>query len=243
MDKKYALITGASRGIGSGIAECLAKEGYNLCLICRNNEEQLNTLAGHLHKAYEVEIMTLKGNVGNEFFVQEVQRNVEEIFGRLDILVNNAGIWRGGLITDLSLDTWNQLIETNLTGTFLMTRAFVPMMISQKSGNIINISSVWGIKGASCEAAYSATKGGINAFTTAMANELAPSGIRVNAIAPGVIDTDMNAGYSKEEMSKIIEDIPLGCLGSPADIGKALIGIVNTPYITGQIITVDGGFL
>lgn len=243
MEKKYALVTGASRGIGTGIAESLAKDGYGLCLICRNNEDQLNAFAGHLHKTYGVEVMTLRGNVGNEFFVQEVRKNVEEVFGSLDVLVNNAGIWRGGLLTDMTLSTWNELIETNLTGTFLITRAFVPMMVSKKSGQIINISSVWGIKGASCEAAYSATKGGVNAFTTALAKELGPSGIRVNAIAPGVIDTDMNAGYSEEEMDKIIEDIPLGAMGNPEDIGKALMGIINTPYITGQIITVDGGYL
>lgn len=243
MEKKVALITGASRGIGAGIAKVLAGDGYNLVLTCEKNEDRLNDLAAAINNHFGVEVLTHVGDIANEKFSETIIDSVDKLYGRLDVLVNNAGTWKGGIITDVSLATWNRLIAVNLTGTFLMCKAAVPLMLSRKSGAIVNISSMWGVSGASCETAYSATKGGINAFTQALAKELAPSSITVNAIAPGVIDTDMNSGYSKRELKALMDEIPMCRFGTPTDIGKAVLGVINTPYMTGQIIPVDGGFL
>ena len=240
---KTALITGASRGIGAGIAKILAGAGYNLILVCKKNERMLNKTASDIHSHLDTEILTLVGDISDEYFVNEVKTSARMIFGQVDVLINNAGIWKNGLVTETSLDTWNELIKTNLTGTFLMCRGIVPIMLEKKSGSIINISSVWGVHGASCESAYSATKGGINAFTQALAMELAPSGISVNAIAPGIINTDMNSSYSRDELNDLRSKIPLGRIGTPKDIGRTVLSIINSPYMTGQIITVDGGFL
>ncbi len=240
---KTALVTGASRGIGAGISKILAGAGYNLILVCKKNERMLNKIASDIHSHLDTEVLTLVGDVSDEYFVNEIKTSARMIFGQVDVLVNNAGIWQSGLVTETSLDTWNELVKTNLTGTFLMCRGIAPMMIEKKSGSIINISSIWGVHGASCESAYSATKGGVNAFTQALAMELAPSGIRVNAIAPGVIDTEMNSSYTKDELQDLQERIPLGRIGTPKDIGRTILSIINSPYMTGQIITVDGGFL
>lgn len=243
MERKVAVVTGASRGIGEGIARNLAADGYTLVLICRNNEEKLNSLAQDLHDEYGVEILTDCGDVGDETFVAKTASSVKQLLGRVDVLVNNAGVWTNGLTTDTDLHTWNRIIKTNLTGVFLMCRSFIPIMMQEHSGSIINISSIWGVNGASFESVYSASKGGVNAYTQAIAKELAPSGITVNAIAPGVIDTDMNSNLSRDEKSALKESIPLGRFGEPEDIGQMVLSIINSPYMTGQIITVDGGFL
>lgn len=243
MNKKTALITGASRGIGEGIAKEFAKNGYNLVLTCLKSESKLNAIANNLHKNLDTEILTHCGDISHEFFVEEVLDSVKMFFGKIDVLVNNAGIWESGLVHEMPAENFKRIIDVNVIGTYMMTKAFVPMMISQKSGCIINISSIWGNRGASMESAYSASKGAINAFTQSLAYELAPSNIRVNAIAPGVIDTDMNNSYTKQEKAELTERISLNRFGSPEDIGKAALGIVNSPYMTGQIITVDGGFL
>lgn len=243
MNKKTALITGASRGIGEGIAKEFAKNGYNLVLTCLKSEGKLNALANKLHKNLDTEILTHCGDISHEFFVEEVLDSVKVFFGKIDVLVNNAGVWEDGLVHEMSLDSFRRIIDVNVVGTYMMTKAFVPMMISQKSGCIINVSSIWGNHGASMESAYSASKGAINAFTKSLAYELAPSNIRVNAIAPGVIDTDMNSSYTKQEKEDLVNRIPLNRFGTPADIGKTALGIVNSLYMTGQIITVDGGFL
>lgn len=243
MERKVAIVTGASRGIGEGIARSLAADGYTLVLICRNNEERLNSLAQKLHDEYGVEILTDCGDVGDETFVAKTASSVKQLLGRVDVLVNNAGVWTNGLTTDTDLHTWNRIIKTNLTGVFLMCRSFIPIMMQEHSGAIINISSIWGVNGASFESAYSASKGGVNAYTQAIAKELAPSGITVNAIAPGVIDTDMNSNLSNDEKAALKDSIPLGRFGEPEDIGQMVLSIINSPYMTGQIITVDGGFL
>lgn len=243
MGNKVALITGASRGIGAGIAKTLAKKGYSLVLTCEKREDELNQLAKELHGHLNTEIMTHVGDISKESFVSEVASSTAMFFGRMDVIVNNAGIWEGGIINDMSLSRWNRMVAVNMTAPFLVCREFIPMMLHNKSGTIINISSMWGVRGASCEAAYSATKGGLNAFTVALAKELAPSGVTVNAIAPGVIDTDMNSSLSDVEIAQLRDQIPMCRLGTPEDIGKAVLGIIDSPYMTGQIITVDGGFL
>ena len=162
----------------------------------------------------------------------------------LDVLINNAGISYIGLLQDMTVNDWHSLMHTNLDGVFYTSKLAIPFMLSKKEGSIINISSIWGNCGASMEVAYSASKGGVNSFTKALAKELAPSGISVNAIACGVIDTDMNRCFSEEERSNIINEIPFDRMGHPEEIADVVIQLINSPaYLTGQIITVDGGYL
>ena len=183
MKAKCAVITGASRGIGAAVAERFAAGGWSLALSCRRSAERLEELAARLRREYGVQCLTYAGDMGDEACVREFFRQAEGAFGGADVLVNNAGISRVGLLQDMPLSEWEELMRTNVTSVFLCTRAALPFMIHQKSGSVINISSVWGCVGASCEAAYSASKGAVNAFTQAMAKELAPSGVAVNAVA------------------------------------------------------------
>jgi 3-oxoacyl-[acyl-carrier protein] reductase len=164
-------------------------------------------------------------------------------FGQIDVLINNAGISYIGLLTDMTIDDWNRIVATNLSSVFSTCRCTVPSMVSAKSGCIINISSVWGNIGASCEVAYSACKGGINSFTKALGKELAPSNIRVNAIACGVIDTEMNHCFSREERDALVEEIPAGRMGTPEEVAALALTLTDSPaYLTGQVLTLDGGW-
>ena len=237
---KNAIVTGASRGIGRAIAVMLAEQGYNLRLVCRNNTELLNELAKELTDKYGVVIKTYSGNIGNASFA----RSIFEGLDSLDVLVNNAGISYVGLVTDMEDAQWQEIVDVNLSSVFYMSREAVKLMLREHRGHIINISSVWGAVGASTEVAYSATKGGVNAFTKALAKEVAPSGIQVNAIACGLIDTDMNGHLSKEETEELVAGIPADRIGTPDDIAAALKALLGTGgYLTGQIITVDGGWI
>lgn len=241
---KYALISGASRGIGYGIATTLAKEGYNLILICHSRTELLTDLAVQLKKAYpHINIYTFTGDVGSHQFCEELFINLDTMGISPDILINNAGISHVGLLQDMSYEEWNMSVSTNLSSIFYMCRLAIPHMLAKKSGKIINISSVWGNIGASCEVAYSATKGGVNAFTRALAKELAPSHIQVNAIAFGAIDTEMNSHLSSEDKSSLCDEIPAGRMGTVEEAGQMVLSVINSPeYLTGQIITMDGGW-
>ncbi len=242
--KKTAIITGASRGIGQAIAESLASEGYHLALFCHNNIDKLNALATALQDKYKIEVYTYAGDIADSGFTIPACDDALSKLGQVDVLVNNAGIAHIGLLTDMSLDEWDDMIGTNLSPLFYTAKALVPAMVSKKSGNIINISSMWGTVGASCEVAYSATKGGINSFTKALAKELAPNGIAVNAIACGVVDTDMNGMLSPEEKSELSEEIPVGRFCTPYEIAQTVLSIIKAPsYMTGQIIGVDGGYI
>ena len=240
---KTAFVSGASRGIGRGIAILLAAQGYSLALTCEKNLDLLQELADDLSKQFGIEAYAYACDMGNAGDVWDTAQEILSVFPTLDVVVNNAGISYTGLITDLSDEEWDRIISVNLSSVFYTTKAFLPGMVHNKSGAIINISSMWGNVGASCEVAYSATKGGINAYTKALAKEVAPSGIRVNAIACGVIDTDMNNHLDSEEKNALMEEIPMGRFGTPEDIGQVVLGILNSPYLTGQIITVDGGYL
>ena len=176
----------------------------------------------------------------------ETEQVLNEIIGAFetpDVLVNNAGIAHIGVLQDMSVEEWNRIIGVNLSSCFYTVHAFLPGMIRRGSGHIINISSMWGVSGASCEVAYSAAKGGVNAFTKALAKEVAPSGIYVNAIACGVIDTEMNRGLTEEERAALVDAIPLGRFGTPEDVAGIVKNILSSTYMTGQIIGVDGGFL
>ncbi len=190
-------------------------------------------------------VLSMLGDISDEAFVQElVKRACEESGAPVDTLVNNAGISIVGLVQDLSYSDWHRILDVNLSSVFLTSRAIIPGMLQEQAGHIINVSSMWGRVGASCESAYSATKGGVIAFTQALAKELAPSGISVNCVAPGCVDTVMNGHLSAEEKAALAEEIPAGRFASPSEIASVILGIACSPaYMTGQVIGVDGGYI
>lgn len=239
---KTVLVTGASRGIGRAIALTFAKEGYNV-VICARHEDTLNIVRDEI-AATGVQVLAIPVDVADTAAVDDMFKKVIEVFGRVDVLINNAGIAHIGLLQDMSYEEWNRIVNVNLTSVFAFCQNAIPGMVSNKSGSIINISSVWGVCGASCEVAYSATKGGINAFTKALAKELAPSNINVNAIACGVIDTEMNNCFSPEEKAGIVDEIPAGRMADPAEVAELALSIAKgSSYMTGQIIAIDGGYI
>lgn len=238
---KTYLITGASGGIGSGIAERLASEGCALVLCGNRNAAALTELYGRVSAL--VPCRTFLGDLSEESFVKEVVDVSLREFGHIDGIIHAAGIASVGLMTDLSLSDWNRLFDANLTSAFLLCKALTPHFVSRKDGRILLISSVWGGRGASCEVAYSASKGGINSFTKALAKELAPSGIAVNALAPGMVDTAMNSMFSDEEKQAIIDGIPACRMTTPSEIAEMVSLLLKAPaYLTGQIIGFDGGW-
>lgn len=240
MEHKTALITGASRGIGRAIACAFASAGYDLFLTCLRSEESLKQLCRDLSERFGVRAVPFCGDMGDFAAVQSLFSGIR----RLDVLVNNAGISHIGLLSDMSPEEWRRVMATNLDSCFYTCKLAVPLMVHEKRGKILNISSVWGSAGASMEAAYSASKGAVNSLTKALAKELAPSNIQVNAIACGVIDTDMNRCFSEEEMRALIEEIPADRLGSAEEVAALALQLAGSPsYLTGQIIALDGGFL
>ena len=238
--RKKALITGASRGIGEAIAKELARQGFDLTLTCLNSLDRLKELAGGLEKKYGISCHIFQGDMGDP---ETVDRLFDGL-NRLDVLINNAGISHIGLLSDMSVSQWKRVMSTNLDSCFYTCRRAIPLMVHAKQGRIINISSVWGQAGASMEAAYSASKGGVNSLTKALAKELAPSNIQVNAIACGVIDTDMSRCFAPEEMASLIEEIPADRIGRPEEVAALAGQLITAPaYMTGQIITIDGGWI
>lgn len=243
MAKKTVLITGASRGIGKAVAVKFAKKGYNVVINCAHREQELLQAQKEI-EAYQVSCTAFLGDVGDLETCERMYRLIRKQYGGLDVLVNNAGVSYIGLLQDMSADDWNQIMTTNLTSVFNCCKLAIPFMLEQKQGKIINISSVWGNVGASCEVAYSATKGGINAFTRALAKELAPSNIQVNAVACGAIDTEMNQWMEEDELIGLVEDIPTGRLGRAEEVADLVyhLGYKNA-YLTGQVIGLDGGWI
>ena len=238
------LITGASRGIGQAIAIAFAKAGYQLVITCSKTEQDLLSLAELLKTHYSVKVLTSIGDIADYHYVSKLFQEISNHFGTIDVLVNNAGISYVGLLTDMGIDDWNRIVNTNLTSVFSTCKHAIPDMVRRQSGKIINISSVWGNVGASCETAYSACKGGMNAFTKALAKELAPSNIQVNAIACGCIDTQMNACFSEEDRQALAEEIPAGRFGTPKEVADLVLDLATGhSYLTGQIITLDGGWI
>ena len=240
---KVVLITGASRGIGAAIAHRFAKEGFSLIINCNKSKNDLFQLKEQLEQLYHVQVLASVGNIGDSTYVHSLFEEIKTEFGGVDILVNNAGISYIGLLTDMSFEEWDQLIHIILSAAFYTSKLAIPHMLSKQAGKIINISSVWGNVGASCEVAYSASKGGMNTFTKALAKELAPSNIQVNAIACGCIDTAMNQCFSEQERHDLEAEIPAGRFGTPEEVAELAFSLAsNHNYLTGQIITLDGGW-
>lgn len=239
--KKTIIVTGASRGIGAAIVNLLAGEDYNIILNYNKSEEIAKKMKQEFtEKGYSVEIY--KADVSQREQVKELVKFTIEKFGKIDILINNAGISQTRLFTDITDEDWNNMLNVNLNSVFYMTQEVVPYMIHEKNGCIINISSIWGSVGASCEVHYSVSKAGVDAMTKSLAKELGPSNIRVNSIAPGIIDTDMNKYLSDEELANIEEEIPLGKIGNPEAIAKCVKWLIEDEYTTGQIIGINGGW-
>lgn len=242
--KKVALITGSSRGIGRAEAIRLAHDGYAVCINCVEREDKAQELADML-QSEGFEAMWYKADVADGAAVKQMVAEVEKNFGAVTLLVNNAGIAKQCLFQDMTEDYWKHIFDVNLNGAFNTIQAVLPHMLHEHSGCIINTSSIWGQHGASCEVAYSATKHAIIGLTRSLAQELAPTNIRVNCVAPGVINTDMVQVLGEETLNAIAEDTPVGRLGRPEDIA-AIVGFLasdEASFITGQVITSDGGFL
>ncbi len=240
MKEKTVLITGASRGIGAAIAEAFACEGYSLVITCKEQENLLFSLQEKLQTLYSTHCSTFVGDIGDFETVKKMFSSISS----LDIVINNAGISYAGLLHEMEPEEWDRILRTNLTSAFYCCKFAIPLMLKKHSGKIIQISSVWGTHGASMEAAYSASKGGLHSLTKALAKELSPSNIQVNAIACGLIDTDMNACYTKEELDELIFQIPANRMGKPYDVAKLALSLASTTnYLTGQIITLDGGWM
>lgn len=243
MAQKTVLVTGASRGIGKAIAIKFAKKGYNVAISCVRSKERLMQAKKEI-ESYQVSCLAYVGDMGDMAACEELFELIRKQFGSLDVLVNNAGVSYIGLLQDMSVQDWDRVIHTNLSSVFNCCKLAIPGMVSRKQGKIINISSVWGNVGASCEVAYSATKGAVNAFTKALAKELAPSGIQVNAIACGVIDTDMNSCFSAEDMEMLRQEIPADRIGQASEVAQMVVSLLNAPdYLTGQVIGLDGGWI
>lgn len=238
----YVLVTGASRGIGKEISLTFATHGHNLVILSKNNEERLKSTAAEI-ESYGVKCLSFLTDVSDYDSVLLLKQQLHKNGISVSTIINNAGISFFGPLQDTSVREWNQIINTNLSSCFYICKTFLDGMIQKKQGHILNISSVWGNVGASCEVAYSASKGGINAFTKALAKELAPSGISVNAIACGAIDTDMNSRLSEEERKELEYEIPCGRMGTVSEVARLAYSIAcSDSYLTGQIITLDGGW-
>lgn len=234
------LITGASRGIGRETAKLFSKNGFNVVINYNKSEKDALELLSEIKNA-----AAIRADVSNRKEVFEMVEKANSIFGGIDILVNNAAVAGQMLFQDISEEEWDRIFDTNVKGAFNCTQAVLSNMLNKKNGKIINISSIWGITGASCEVHYSASKAALIGFTKALAKELGPSGITVNCIAPGVINTDMNSNIPKEVMDALKEETPLRKIGSPEDIANTIFFLASkkADFITGQVISPNGGFL
>ncbi len=237
---KTVFITGGARGIGKAIAELFYGNGYNVALNYNTSERAALSM-----KESMPGILTLKGDVSSEDDVKHMIDETVAHFGRIDVLVNNAGVCITSLVTDITVANWEKTFGVNVTGTFLASKYAAKNMIQNHSGAIINVSSIWGVSGASCESCYSASKGAVIAFTKALSKELGLSGIRVNCVAPGYIDTDMNKDITEEDRQAFADETPLGRIGTPVEVAKAVLFLASdeSSFITGQILGCDGGVI
>jgi len=236
---KNILITGGSRGIGADMVKLFSEKGHSVAFTYKNSEEKALCLAN------ETNSLAICADNANEKEVLSAIEKANAFYGDVDVLINNAGISSFSLFTDITSDEWRHIFDVNVNGTFYFTKAVLPQMIHKKHGRIINISSMWGISGSSCEVHYSATKAALIGMTKALAKEVGLSGITVNCIAPGVVSTDMNSSLSEEDINSLADDTPLGRIGAPRDISNAAYFLASdeAAFITGQVMSVDGGFI
>lgn len=239
---KVVIVTGASKGIGREIAKQLAKKGYTIIANYNKSDKEILELKEELKKE-NINIEIFKADVSKREEAKKLVDYTMSKFGKIDILINNAGISQFKEFTQITDDDWSNMINVNLNSVFYMTQEVCKNMIHNKSGCIINISSIWGLVGSSCEVHYSVSKAGIDAMTKSLAKELGPSNIRVNSIAPGIINTDMNKNLNEEEINQIKEEIPLEKIGKPIDIEKCIEWLIKDEYTTGQIISINGGWV
>lgn len=239
---KIVIVTGASKGIGREIAKGLAKKGYTIIANYNKSKENILKLKKELEDE-KIKIDIIKADVSKRYEAKKIIEYVIRKYGRIDILINNAGISQIKEFTQITDNDWNNMINTNLNSVFYMTQECCKNMIYNKNGCIINISSIWGLVGSSCEVHYSVSKAGIDAMTKSLAKELGPCNIRVNSIAPGIIDTEMNNDLTKEEINEIKEEIPLEKIGNTKDIEKCVEWLIEDRYTTGQIISINGGWV
>jgi 3-oxoacyl-[acyl-carrier protein] reductase len=241
--KHTVLVTGSSRGIGAGIARAFALEGHRVAIHYHTHEEKARKLLDEL-KSNGCSVTLAHGDVSDETQTRDLVRIVQDAFGFIDVLINNAGVaLPPQLVTDACLNDWSHVFDVNVNGMFLVTGAVLPQMVSNKRGAIVNISSMWGVSGGSCEVPYSASKAAVIGFTKSLAKEVAPSGIRVNCVAPGFVQTDMNAALDKETVESVRLETPLLRFGTPEDIANAVLFLASekASFITGQTLSVDGG--
>lgn len=240
--RKTIIVTGGSRGIGAGIVQFLAeKNKYNIVLNYNKSEDCARKIKEELNSK-KINIEIFKADVSKREEVKKLIEFTLNKFNNIDVLINNAGISQTKLFTDITDADWNNMIQTNLNSAFYCSQEVLSNMIHNKQGCIINISSIWGVEGASCEVHYSIAKAGIIGLTKALAKEVGPSNIRVNCIAPGMIDTDMNKEYSKEDVQEIINETPLGKIGRPIDIARCAYWLIEDEFTTGQVISINGGW-
>lgn len=234
-------ITGGTRGIGRKTAELFWNNGYNVVITFEKSEKT----AKEMKKEYPERFLAIKCDVSKSEDVKMAFEICKKTFGGADILINNAGISNEKMLCDFSEEEWDRMFDVNVKGMFNTVKEAYGYMVNKKNGNIINISSIWGMVGASCEVPYSASKAAIIGFTKALAKELGPSGIRVNCVAPGVIDTDMNKVHGTDVMEELKEETPLGRIGTPEDVAKAVLFLASedSSFITGQVISPNGGFI
>lgn len=240
--KKIILITGASRGIGRDIAKTLSKDSNNMVIANYNKSEKEAIELKENLKNDGINIEIIKADVSKRNEAKEMVQEVLNKYGKIDVLINNAGISQYKLFNDITDEEWDNIINTNLKSAFMVTQEAVRNMINNKEGCIINISSIWGVAGASMEVAYSTSKAGLIGLTKSLAKELGPSNIRVNAIAPGIINTGMNNRFSEDELKSIKDEIPLEKIGNTADITKCVKWLIEDSYTTGQVISINGGW-
>jgi len=243
-ERKTVLITGSSRGIGKAVAQKFAEENFNVVINCRNSFDILTEFEKELKK-YNSNILSFMCDVSKYEDVKKMIEEVNSYFGGVDILVNNAGISYIGLFNEMKYYMWNEIIDVNLKGVYNCTHLVLPYMINKKKGAVINISSVWGNVGASCEVIYSSVKGAVNSFTKALAKELGPCNIKINAVACGVIETEMNGFLSKEEKKALIDEIPFMRFGSTKEVAELVYFLAsdNSSYLSGQVIALDGAWI
>ena len=236
---KNVLVTGGSRGIGKAIVEAFSAAGYGVAFTYRNSTEAAEELERRTGA------LAIKADSESDEDIARAVRIAEEKNGGVDILVNNAAVSSVSLITDVTLEEWNRVLNTSVTGAFLFSKCVLPGMIRKKWGRIINISSMWGIVGASCEVHYSTAKAALIGFTKALAKEVGPSGITVNAVAPGVVRTDMNSAFSDEDMAALCDETPVGRIAEPSEIARVVVFLASddSGFITGDVMNVSGGFI